>query len=720
MATQLSRRDFLKTTATGAAALVVGINARGALAAGQRGTVFNPFVKIDNDGVVTVILKHFEMGQGTSTGLTTLVAEELDADWYSIQIEFAPSDNEKYKNLFFGIQGTGGSTAIANSFTQYRQAGATARELLVRAAAQQWGVDEQQVSIDQGVVRAGEKRGGFGEFVRLASTLESWPEPKLKDPKDFKLIGRLKLPRKDSAAKTDGSALFAMDLKIPGMVYAAILRSPKFGGTLTGFDAGAAEKIPGFVAAKALPNKAGVVVYAENTWAAFSARKAVSAEWDFAAAEVRSTDELIQAHRELVEKPQFQALKPSTTESVQPLISEADQLIEAEFVYPFLAHAPMEPLICVLEPTEKGVRLHDGCQFPVGPHGALAKILGLEPKQIEINTLYAGGSFGRRATPVADYQVEAALAFALLEQKIPVKLVWSREDDIQGGFYRPMAVHKARIALDRSGNILGWDHRTVSKPIVKGTSFEATSVHDGVDHTSVEGIADTLYRIPNMALGVSDFSTAVPVLWWRSVGHTHTAFTMESLLDMVAHETGQDPVAMRLDMLDRADGKQNRMAGVIEAVRDLSGWQPGQKRGFAAHFSFNTYVAAVADVSVEGDKVHVDKVYIAVDCGVAVNPDVVKAQMEGGVGFGLGAILRNEITLEGGRVQQQNFPDYLPLRMGDMPQVDVVIIESNEAPSGVGEPAVPPTGPAVANAIFATTGKRITRLPLSKSGLSFI
>ena len=389
-------------------------------------------------------------------------------------------------------------------------------------------------------------------------------------------------------------------------------------------------------------------------------------------------------------------------------------------MFPFLAHAPMEPLNCVIEPTANGVRFHDGCQVPTTVQGTVGQILGLQPDQVEINTVYAGGSFGRRVTADNDYQVEAAHAFALLGAKTPVKLMWNREDDIRGGYYRPMAVHSAKIGLDNEGNILGWDHRVATKPILKGTPWESFAVHGGVDHTSIEGCADTLYRVPDLAVSLGDFKSAIPVLWWRSVGHTHTAYAMESLLDMIAHETKQDPIEMRLGLLDRSDDKQRRMTAVIEAARDLSGWQKGNRRGFAAHFSFNTWVAVVADISANGDQVHVDKLHITVDCGIAVNPDVIRAQMEGGAGYALGAVLHNEITFSDGEVEQSNFPDYLPLRITEMPEIEVTIVASAEAPSGVGEPAVPPTGPAVANAIFAVTGKRITQLPMSKSGLQFV
>ncbi|MDJ0958710.1 MAG: xanthine dehydrogenase family protein molybdopterin-binding subunit [Arenicellales bacterium] len=715
MSVQISRRSFLKTGAAGVAALVVGIDARGALAAGHQETVVNPFVRIDRDGTVTVIAKHFEMGQGTSTGLTTLVAEELDADWNHVKVEFAPADQDKYKNLFWGVQSTGGSTAIANSFMQYRKAGAAARELLVQAAAQKWGVGEEDIVVSNGILTAGSKQGHFGDFIAEAVKLTPSGEPELKSPDQFKLIGKLELPRKDSVSKTDGSAVFAMDVKLPGMVYAAILRSPRFGGTLTSFDAGSAQNVAGFIDAKALPNQAGVVAFAKNTWAALQARNALSAEWDFSKAESRSTSEMIDAHRELAASPEYNVRETGRDEA-QSAIGKASKTIEAEFLFPFLAHAPMEPLNCVIEPTENGVRFHDGCQGPSTVQFVASHVLGLKPEQIEINTVYAGGSFGRRGTPTADYQVEAALAFALLGKKTPVKLVWSREDDIRGGYYRPMALHKAQIGLDDDGNILGWDHQIATKSITKGTPIESLTVKDGVDHLSVEGAEDTLYNLPNLAVGLSDFKSVMPTLWWRSVGHTHSGFVMESLIDMVAHETGKDPVELRLSLLDHGDARQKRMTGVIEAVRDLAGWKKGDKRGFAAHFSFNTWVAAVADVAVFGKRFHVNKLYIAVDCGIAVNPDVIRAQMEGGVGFALGAVMRNEITFKNGEVIQSNFPEYQPLRMTDMPEVEVTIVTSTESPSGVGEPGVPPTGPAVANAIFAQTGDRITELPMTRAG----
>ncbi|WP_417844476.1 molybdopterin cofactor-binding domain-containing protein [Thalassospira sp.] len=719
----VSRRGFLAGSAATAGALLVGLNAKGVLAATAQAsqvTDFNPFVKIDADGTLTVVIKHFEMGQGTTTGLTTLVAEELDADWNRVTTEFAPANNSKYANLFFSMQGTGGSTSIANSYMQYREAGAAARDLLIRAAARSWGVDPASIRVEKSVLTSGDKSGHFGEFVAIASTLTPVEKPTVKTPDQFRLIGDATLHRKDNTSKTNGTAQFAMDVNLPGMVYAAIQRSPKFGGTVTSFDDSAAKNVAGFVAAQVLPNKAGVVAFAKNTWAAFQARDALNVKWDFSKAETRNTDTLIEDHKALLDKPQFNANPEITLDEVAPVLAGAAKTIDAEFTFPFLAHAPLEALNCTIEPIENGVRVHDGCQMPALTRPTVAKILGLEPEQVEIKTLYAGGSFGRRANPDADYNAEAALAFAVSGRKVPVKLVWSREDDMRGGYYRPMAAHRAKIGLDADGKVIGWDHRVAVKSIMKGSLFQGMIKND-IDPTSVEGVTESLYSVPNFGIGLSDFQTPVPILWWRSVGNTHTAFAMETLMDMLADETGQDPIEMRLAMLDPNGPNQARMINAIKLVRDMSGWKKGDKRGFACHFSFNTCVAVVADITVTDDtSVHVNKLFMAVECGVAINPDVIKAQMEGGAGFALTAIMRNEITLADGEVEQQNFPDYELLRNGEMPAVEVAIVKSNNAPTGVGEPGVPPTGPALANAIFAQTGKRIFDLPMTKAGFEFV
>jgi len=729
MNASMNRRQFLKTAAVAGGSMVIGFNAAGAIAASTESSSaaasLNPFVKVSADGTVTVVVKHFEMGQGTSTGLTTLVADEMDLAWDQINVEFAPS-HENYKNLAFGGQGTGGSTAIANSFMQYRQAGAAAKDMLVRAAAQEWGVDASDVSMADGMLSAnGNKKGVIADFVEKAAKLMPAEEPELKDASQFKFIGKDNLPRKDSLDKTTGKAMFALDVKVPNMVYATILTSPRFGGKLKSFDLGDAANVNGFVDAKALPDASGVAVYAQSTWASIKARKAIEAEWDDSASDMRGSAEMLSDYTKMLDAdPVYDATGKGDFAETEAAAKAATKKVEADFHFPLLAHAPMEPLNCVIEPTEGGgIRLHDGCQFHMITHPTLAAITQVPPEKIEIITYYAGGSFGRRANPKSDYHAQAALAFAALGGEKAVKLVWTREDDLAGGFYRPKFAQRATIGIGEDGKIASWAHRSVTQSIFKGSPLEQMAVKDGVDHFSVEGIVDTPYQLP-ISLGLTDYESPMPVLWWRSVGHSQSGYTMEVLMDMAAEAAGKDPVEFRLAHLDEADDNQARFAGVLKLAAEKAGWDgkqaKGKGRGVAVHKSFNSYVAQVMDVSIkDSGAVSIDKIVCAVDCGVVVNPDVVRAQMEGGIGYGLGAVMRNEITLKDGVVEQANFPQYEPLRITDMPEVEVHIVQSDEAPTGVGEPGLPPAGPALANAIFAATGKRVTKLPMAKNGITF-
>ena len=726
MTLNTSRRGFLKGAAAASAVLLIGARPDGALAAGSsQSAMLNPFVKIDADGTVTAIVKHFEMGQGPATGLTTLIAEELGVSIRDIAYDFAPSDPSTYNNLLFGpMQGTGGSTAVANAFMQYRQAGAAARDMLIRAAAAEWGVAADTLDIVDGQVTDGAKQAPMAQFVAAASQLSAPENPRLKDPSEFRLIGNAKVQRKDTPPKINGTAMYAMDLHLDNQMVVVIARSPRKGALAMGFNDNEAKGIKGYIRSAVLPNKAGVAVYAEHTWAAFQAREALSVDWDNTNAEMRSSDQIREELIAAVNADPTYVLTDTTAAQAQSSMEGAATVLEETFYFPLLAHAPMEPLTCTIEATaDGGVIMHDGCQMPTLPHGALSQILNVPMDKVQIKTMLAGGSFGRRATPVADYQVEAALAFALTDRSRPVKLVWSREDDITGGFYRPAVAHRVRVGLTAEGEIAGWDHRVAAQSIMKGTPFEGVAVQDGVDHSSVEGVTQSPYVIPDQHIGLTDVAPATTVLWWRSVGHTHTAYVMESMMDAAAKAAGRDPVEFRLAYLTGDGADQKRMTGVLKLAAEKGNWgaaPEGRDQGIAVHKSFNSYVAEVVEVSRDEDGyVKVENVTCAVDCGIAVNPDVIKAQMEGGIGYGIGHVMRDEITLTEGVVDQSNFPDYEPLRIGDIASIDVHIVASTEAPTGVGEPGTPPSAPALANAI-AVNGPRVTALPMINNGVDFV
>ncbi|MFN4011219.1 MAG: molybdopterin cofactor-binding domain-containing protein [Pannonibacter sp.] len=719
-ATTPSRRTFLKLTAGAAGGLLLALRLPGRPAqAAADDSLVHPFLHIRADGSVMVLSKHLDKGQGIATGLATLVADELDAAWEQVQVEFAPANAEVYKNLFFGMQGTGGSTAIANSFQQYRQAGATARAMLVAAAAKAWSVPAGEITVSAGSLsHASGKSSGFGEMAGLAAAEPVPAEAPLKTPDQWVYIGK-SFPRLDTRSKTIGAAgVYGMDQRFDNMLVAVLARPNRFGGTVASFDDSAARTIDGVSDVIGLPS--GVAVLAKDTWSAMQGRDALSVTFDDSAAELRSSDEMARELAELTAQP---GLKAHGVGDAEAALSGAAKIIEADYNFPFLAHAPMEPLDITILFDGSTATFWTGAQFQTIDQMVAAQVLGLTPDKIVINTLWAGGSFGRRAQPDSHYFAEAALlAKAWLDKgNAPrhLKIVWTREDDIKGGYYRPMMAHKVRVGLNAEGRIVGWHHRVAGKSIMIGTAFESFVVKNGVDETSVEGLGNTPYALENLHVEVHNAKTAVPVLWWRSVGHTHTAYVMETMLDRVAREAGKDPVAYRAELLKN----DPRKLAVLKLAAEKAGWgtplAEGRFRGVAVHKSFNSYVAEVAEISFRDDgTVKVEKVVCAVDCGVPVNPDNIKAQIEGGIGYGLGAILRNEITLTAGEVDQSNFDSYLPLRLTDMPAIEVHIIPSTEAPTGIGEPGTPPIGPAVANAIAAARGEWVTNLPFSRSGLA--
>ncbi len=719
---QSTRRAFLRDAgAVTAVALTIGFEWAGtskraiAMAAPSPGALFTPnaFLRIGADNGVTVIAKHVEMGQGAYTGIATIVAEELDADWAQVRVESAPADAKRYANLAFGtLQGTGGSSAMANSWMQLREAGAKAREMLLRAAAKNWKVPAAELTVDKGIVYhvGSHRQATFGSLVGTAASLPVPEKVSLKDPKDFKLIGHA-IPRVDVASKVNGSAQFTLDVAMPGLLVALLKRAPQFGATVKTFDATAASAVPGVVKVVQVP--AGIAVVAKGFWAAKKGRDLLKIEWDDTHAEKRSSAVLMDEYRRLADQPALSARKEG---DALPAIRDATHKVSASYEFPFLAHAPMEPLDAVVKLTAGSCEIWAGDQFQTVDQGNAAKTAGLDSQQVSIHTLYAGGSFGRRANPISDYIVEAvSIAKACGADGTPIKLQWTREDDIRGGMYRPMYYHKLEAGLNDKKELTGWRHVIVGQSIMAGSLFEAM-VKNGVDPTSVEGAANIAYDIPNISVELSTTKAGVPILWWRVVGSSHTTFAVEAFIDEVANAAGEDGYSFRRKLLEH----HPRMKAVLELAAEKAGWSStplpkGKGRGIAVAEAFKTFVAQVAEVSVD-DKgnVTVDRVVCAVDCGTPINPDVIAAQMEGGIGFGLGAVLYGAITLKDGHVEQDNFNNYRVLRMNEMPKVEVHIMPSTEPPTGVGEPGVAPVGPAVANAIFAASGKRIHMLPFPK------
>ncbi len=722
----VSRRTLLK----GAGGLALGIffaplmRGMDALAAGGP-LEPNAFVRIDLDGTVTVLAKHLEMGQGSYTGLATLLAEELDADWDKVRVEGAPADVKRYNNLAFGpMQGTGGSTAMANSWEQMRNAGATAKAMLVAAAAQRWSVPVSEISVDKGVVsHAGSGRSaGFGDLVEAAASLPVPEQVQLKDPKDFKLIGKLELRRKDSTDKTDGSAIFTQDFKLPGMLVAMVAYPPRFGGVPRSVDSSKAKAVRDVVEVvefRDLPHgRSGVAVLAKNTWAARQGRDALVIEWDESQAFTLGSEEILAQYRDDAGKPGLPATSKGDTDAA---LAQAAKTVEADYEFPYLAHAAMEPMNCLVKLSSDRCEIWNGEQFQTVDQTIISGYLGLTPEQVSLTQLYAGGSFGRRASSVSDYLLEAvAITKAARDKGVdaPVKMVWTREDDTRGGYFRPLYLHRVRIGLDQAGKLQAWHNRIVGQSIMAGTSMEPFMIKNGIDHTSVEGLANLSYAVRNLQVELSTPSNIkVPVLWWRSVGHTHTGYVAETMIDEAAVAAGQDPYAFRHALLE----SHPRHRGALELAAKQAGWDKplaagaeGEKRGrgIAVHESFGSFVAQVAEVTVKADgSYRLDRVVCAVDCGIAINPDVIKAQMEGGIGFALAAARHSAITLKEGRVEQSNFHDFQVLRMNEMPKVEVHIVPSAANPTGVGEPGVPPLAPALANALFAATGVRLRKLP---------
>ena len=709
--TALSRRDFLKSGAALSAGLVVAFHTplglRRALAQGANAPAPIPpdaFVRIAPDNSVTILLKHSEMGQGVWTSLPMVIAEELDCDWARVRVEHAPAA-PAYAHTAFGMQMTGGSTSTWESFDQLRKAGATARALLIAAAAQKWNVVATDCRTDKGFVVAGAHKASYGELAEAAAKLPAPGDVKLKDAKDFTLIGK-PMRRLDSRAKVSGTAEFGIDVKRPNLHVALVARAPVFGATLKSFDAAKARAVPGVIDVVQVPS--GVAVLAKHFWAAKQGRDALVLDWDPGAGAAISTPALREDYRKLARAPGTVAKTAGDVDAV----FKGAKVIEADYEVPYLAHAPMEPLNCTVEIGKDGCDIWTGTQFQTMDQRVAAAVLGLKPEQVRIHTTFLGGGFGRRATPASDF-VREAVEVAKASGKT-VKVVWTREDDIHGGYYRPMWVSRLRAALGRDGLPAAWAHSIVGQSILAGTPFEAMMVKDGIDSTSVEGAADSPYleKIPAHRVELHSPKSPVTVLWWRSVGHSHTGFVVESFIDELAHAAKKDPLDYRRALLP--EGSRERRALEL-AAREFGWGKPlpkGHGAGVAVHASFGSYVAQIAEVSVEGKTIKVHRVVCAIDCGPVVNPLTVEAQMQSGIAYGLSAALHSELTFKDGGVEQSNFHNYTVLRLNEMPRVEVHIVPSTDKMGGCGEPGTPPIAPAVANAVFAATGKRLRHLPL--------
>jgi isoquinoline 1-oxidoreductase beta subunit len=718
----LDRRTFVRVSATLAGGLMVSLHldlplsAREPAAADSASKVFPPnaFVAIRADGKIVIQVNRLEFGQGIQTALPMILAEEMDADWSQVIAELAPAA-DVYKDPLYGFQMVGSSTSIAHSFPQYRDLGARTRAILVGAAAQRWNVSPAQCRTEASVVYGpGRRTARYAELADAAAKQAVPNTVSLKDPSAFRLLGR-RVRRLDSRSKCDGSLRFGLDLDLPGMKTAVVARPPVFGGRVRSFDDQEARRLPGVrdVFEIRLMRGTGIAVIADRFWTAKQARDRLAIDWDLAAVERPDTARLLAKYRDLARTPGKVAASRGDEKKIDSFA--ASHRIVAEYDFPYLAHTPMEPLNTTVRFDGDGAEAWAGSQFQTNDQAAIAEVLGLQPDQVTFHTMMAGGGFGRRATPDSHVAREAA-TIAKRFRGTPVKLVWSREDDVQGGYYRPMHVHRVEIEVGADGLPLAWRHVIVGQSITAGTPFEPLIVKDGVDSTAVEGTVDTRYDIPNFHVSAHHPTVNVPVLWWRSVGHAHSAFVMETLVDELATRAKADPIAYRRKLL-KPDAKRLRAA--LDLMDEKSAtWRTrlpaGHAAGIACHEGFGTAVACAVDVSITNGRPRIHRVTVAVELGLAVNPLGVESQFQAGVAFGLTQLMaKGAITLVDGRVQQRNFDGYTPPYIGDAPlAVDVHIVPSGGTPSGCGEPPVPVISPAVVNALTRLTGRRYRSLPL--------
>jgi len=693
--------------------LVLGIRAANrrevasvASASGQT-LVPNAFVRIAPTDAVTIVIGKSEMGQGIYTGLAMALAEELDVNPARVTVEFAGAD-PAFNVPFMPIQFTGGSMSTSTTYMQLREAGARARAMLLAAAAQRWNVDVAKLRTEDGKVYLGDRSATYGSFADAASQLPVPEKVVLKDPKEFRYLGKPQ-KRLDAPLKVDGSAKFGIDMRVPGMVFAVIARPPVVGAKLGMLDDNAARAVAGVVDVKVIP--AGVGVYATNTWAAKRGREALDIHWDEGSQASFSTAAQRREYQRLLHTPGAVARQ---TGNVKSALATAARTFDVEYELPYLAHSPMEPLNCLADVRADGCDLWLGTQMQSPDRDAAARELGLDASKVKLHNTFLGGGFGRRAQRNSEVVVEAVQLSKAIGK--PVLSVYTREDDVRGLSYRPHVMSRVRGGVDAQGMPVAWQQTIVSQGVLRGGWTNAfIPKGQAYDQSSVEGASDMPYAIPNILVDTHEGTSKVPVLWWRSVGHSHTGFTVNCALDELAALGGQDPVEMRRKLL----AAHPRQLAVLNAVAEASNWAggapAGRGRGVALHESFGSIVAQVAEVSVTDGTARVHKVWCAVDCGFAANPSGVIMQMESAINYGLTAAMYGEITFANGKVEQSNFHDYQILRINEAPEIFVTILNSGEAMGGAGEPGTPPIAPAVVNAIYAATGKRVRKLPIAKN-----
>lgn len=709
----LDRRKFLKTSLAGATGLIVGFYLPGKhelLAAEATPADMNAFIQVSPDNVITIIVSKSEMGQGVATALPMLAAEELECDWRKIRFVFAPAARV-YFDPAFGMQGTGGSTSVHSSWEPLRKAGATAREMLIAAAAQKWNVDASECRAENSyVVHSGTKRrASYGSLAEAAAKLQPPTDVKLKDPAEFKVIGK-PYKRLDTPEKTNGRAKFGIDQRRPGMYHAVVERCPVFGGKVTSFDGTKAKQVRGVKDVVQISD--GVAVVADNTWSAMQGRKALDVQWDLGPNANVTTESIFQNFASALEKPGVVAHKKGDAAGA---LQKAAQKVEAEYRAPYEAHATMEPMNCTADVREgEGVDLWAPTQFQTPSQMNAAKIAGVSPDKANVHTTFLGGGFGRRGW--SDFVIEACEVSKAM--KAPVQVTWSREDDMRHDYYRPASLVRFSAGLDDSGNLVALQIRVACDSIMNW--FFPGSVKNGLDNSSVDTLANQPYDIPNVLVDYQLVSGPIPQGFWRSVGASQNGFFRECFIDELAAAAKKDPYEFRRSLL-----KNNaRNLGVLDLAAEKAGWSKplphGRYRGIAVVEAFNTYVAEVAEISLDSDKnVKVHRVVAAVDLGQPVNPSIIEQQVRGGVVYGLSQTLKGEITIDKGGVVQGNFDTFPVLRMNEMPHVEVHITNSHSVPpTGMGEPAVPPIAPAVFNAIFAATGKRVRKLPYRPDDLA--